>query len=63
MSLKSWWLEGKVSRIDRQLHHLRGLQKIAREKKDDKQLERLTHRINALVAREETAKAELRSAT
>ena len=61
MTLKTWWMESKLTRIERKMRHLRGLQKIAREKHNVSGLEKLTHEINALVVKEEHVKSSLKA--
>lgn len=40
MTLRTWWLQQRLARIDRRLRHLRGFQKRAREHVETLQEER-----------------------
>lgn len=69
MSLKSWWLESKLNRMEQKLRTKRGFLKRVRDQEADAtgerkaklhaEREKLTHEINALIVEEEHVKREL----
>jgi hypothetical protein len=72
MSLKTWWLESRLNRMEAKLRTKRGLLKRARDHEADAEgdrkvkihaeREKLTRDINALIVEEEHLKKELAEA-